>query len=194
LCEHNVVQITSGYEHCAVLVNPTSPSFGIIRQSQQVAFNNQKYFDVVFMVENEPLYANVNVLSQKSDYFAAMFRSNMRESIERVVEVPNCSKAAFLHVLEYLCLDDFTVSIDDVVELWDLADFYQLEGLKLYCLGALKRGLCEENVSQILNEADGLGCPCEGLKRMCNEYLELKRNKYDDGKVNFQSESMKEIR
>jgi hypothetical protein len=119
LREHIVVQITSGDEHCAILVNPSSSP---IRQSQQEgSFNNQELSDVVFMVENEEhLYANVDVLSQKSDYFSAMFRSNMRESIERVVNVPNCSKAAFLRaVLEYVCLDDFTISSidDDVVEL-----------------------------------------------------------------------------
>jgi hypothetical protein len=73
----------------------------------------------------------------------------MRESIERVVNVPSCSKAAFLKVLEYLYLDDFTVRMDDVVELWDLADMYQLEGLMLVCMGALERGLCEDIVSQI---------------------------------------------
>jgi hypothetical protein len=61
------------------------------------------------------LYANVDVLSQKSDYFAAIFLSNMRESIEKVAVVPNCSKAAFLKVLAYLYSDDFT--IDHVVEL-----------------------------------------------------------------------------
>jgi hypothetical protein len=121
--------------------------------------------------ENEPLYANVNVLSQKSDYFAAMFRSNMRESIERVVKVTNCSKASFLKVLEYLCLDGYIVSIDDVVELWELADFYQLEGLKYSCMGSLERGLDEDNVSHILGEAEDLSCPCDGLKRICREYL-----------------------
>jgi hypothetical protein len=123
------------------------------------------------MVEDEPLYANVDILCQKRDYFAAMFRSNMRESIERVVNVPHCSKAAFLSVLKYLCLDDFTVSsIDDVVEVWALADMYQLEGLKYSCMGTLERGLCKENVSEILQEAEeGLVCPCDELKRMCNE-------------------------
>jgi hypothetical protein len=125
------------------------------------------------MVENEPLYANVNVLSQKSDYFAAMFRSNMRESIERVVKVTNCSKASFLKVLEYLCLDNYTVSIDDAVELWELADFYQLEGLKYSCMGSLERGLHENNVSRILGEAEDLSCPCDGLKMICRDYLAL---------------------
>jgi hypothetical protein len=126
------------------------------------------------MVGNEPLYANIDVLSQKSDYFAAMFRSNMRESIERVVEVPNCSKSAFLRVLEYLCLDDFTVSITHAVELWGLADFYQLDGLKYYCMGTLERGVySKDNVSQILQEAEDLSCPCDELKRMCHEHLAL---------------------
>jgi hypothetical protein len=168
LREHNVVQISSGDDHCAVLVDPTSPSD--IRQSQQASFNNKEDYDVVFMVENELLYASIDVLTQKSDYFAAMFRSNMRESIERVVNVPNCSKAAFLHVLEYIHLDDFTVNIDDVVELWEVADFYQMEGLKYSCMGALEMGLCNENASQILQEVEGLSCPCDELKRIILEH------------------------
>jgi hypothetical protein len=153
-----------------VLVDPAIPSS--TRESQQASFNNKLHSDVVFKVENESLYANVDVLTQKSDYFAAMFRSNMRESIERVVEVPNCSKASFLLVLEYLHLDGFTVSIDDVVELWVLADMYQMEGLKYCCMGALERGLCEANVSQVSEDVEEMSCPCEELKRICHaEYL-----------------------
>jgi hypothetical protein len=131
------------------------------------------------MVENEPVYANVDVLTEKSDYFAAMFRSNMRESIERVVEVPNCSKAAFLCVLEYLCLDAFTMNMDHAVELWVLADMYQLDGLKYMCIGALERGLCEDNASQILKETTKLMCPCDELKRMRHAYLE-QQHQYED--------------
>jgi hypothetical protein len=127
------------------------------------------------MVENQPLYAHIDVLSEKSDYFAAtMFRSNMRrESIERVVQVPNCSKAAVLLVLGYLYLDGFTVSIDDVMELWGLADMYQIEGLKYSCMGALERGLSEENVSHSLEEVEDLSCHCDESKKMCHAYLEL---------------------
>ena len=70
LCEHNVVQIATGHQHCVALVDP-SPS--PIRQSQQASFNNKQHSDVVFMVENEPLYANVDLLSRRIDYYAAMF-------------------------------------------------------------------------------------------------------------------------
>jgi alpha-tubulin suppressor-like RCC1 family protein len=176
LREHNVVQISSGYDHCAVLVDPTSHSG--IRQSQQASLNNQEHSDVVFKVENEPLYGIVSVLTQKSDYFEGMFRSNMRENIERVVNVPNCSKEKFLQVLEYLCLDDFTVSIDDAVELWVLADYYQMEGLKYCCMSALERGLTDEHASQILKEVRDLGSPCYWLERICHDYEHMRSELY----------------
>ena len=57
LCDHNVVQITSGYSHCAVIV------VSVIRQSQQASFNNKEQSDIVFMVENERIYANIEILS-----------------------------------------------------------------------------------------------------------------------------------
>ena len=81
------------------------------------------------------------------------------------------SKATFLLVLEYLYLDGFTVSLNNAVELWGLADMYQMEGLKYCCMGALERGLCDENVSEILEAVEDLSCPCDELKRMCHEYL-----------------------
>ena len=95
------------------------------------------------MVENELLFANIDILSQKSEYFAAMFRCNMRESIERVVQVPNCSESVFLQVLEYLCLDNFTrVNVEDIMELWEVADMYQLEGLQSVLLhGCIGKGI-----------------------------------------------------
>ena len=79
-------------------------------------------------------------------------------TIERVVVqvllrvVPNCSKAAFLHVAIGISLFFgwcFTVlgGMDDVVEPWALADMYQLERLlKYFYMGALERGLCVKGI------------------------------------------------
>ena len=64
------------------------------------------------------------MLSQKCDYFKSMFRSNIRE-------VPDCSKAVFLEVLEYLCVDVFAVNINHQEGLSKMADVYLLEGLKV---------------------------------------------------------------
>ena len=158
--------------HLALMIVLVDPNPSTIRQSQRESFNNQLHSDVVFMVENEPIYVNVDILSEKSDYFAAMFRCNMRESlVERVVQVPNCSKAAFQRVLVYLYMDaSYIMGIEDVVEVWGLADMYQLEGLKWTCMGSLERGLCDESILRILQEIEDMDCACDGLKGICDEY------------------------
>ena len=52
-----------------------------------------------------------------------------------------------------------------------LADMYMMEGLKLSCMGALERGLCAENVSEIMEDVEKLNCPCDELKKICQECL-----------------------
>lgn len=136
---HNVVEIVcSPTDPCAVVVDP-SPS--PIRQAQTLQFDNKEHSDLTFVLENEvPIYANVDVLIRKSQYFEAMFRSKMRESTEGVVVLPeNISRAVFLKLLEYVCLDDFI--LDDLQlsrELIVLADMYLLEGLRILCRAHLE--------------------------------------------------------
>lgn len=54
-------------------------------------------------------------------------------------------------------MEDISVDIDDVVEIWELADMYhQLEGLKfscMGCMGSLERGLCADSPLRLLEEA-----------------------------------------
>ena len=53
-------------------------------------------------------------------------------------------------------MDGFSVSILDVVDVWALADMYQIEGLKCCCPVSLERDLCEEKyVSRMLPEERG---------------------------------------
>ena len=134
LRKKNVVQISCYADQSAILVDPTSNT---IRQEQKLHFNKKEHSDVTFMVENKALYAKIDVLSRNSQYFQAMFRSNMREPIEGVVMVPDISASTFMNMLEYLCLDDFVVDDLDTSsreELGTLADMYMLGGLQLLLL------------------------------------------------------------
>ena len=96
---------------------------------------------MTFIVENTPIYGNIDVLSRKSQYFEAMFRSNMRESIEGIVTVPDVTASAFLRLLKYICLDGRIglehEGLDEVSreDLYALADMYMLDGLRLLCGG-----------------------------------------------------------
>ena len=132
---HNVIQIScGGGTFCGVLVDPTPSTF---RLTQQAQFNNKENSDVTFIVENEPIYANIDDLSRQSEFFEAMFRTKMRESIEKKVVLPDeVSREVFLKLLEYLYLDDFTLAgldVPQITALLDLADMYLLETLQLLC-------------------------------------------------------------
>ena len=61
-------------------------------QSQPICFNNEQHSDIFFMVENEPLYVNAYIFSERSDYFTAMFRCKIRMSNQKVLEVPDYPK------------------------------------------------------------------------------------------------------
>ena len=56
--------------YCTVLTDPFPSS---IRRSQLLHFNNKEHSDVTFIVEDQPLYANIEILSRKSEYFEAPF-------------------------------------------------------------------------------------------------------------------------
>ena len=178
LREHNVAQISCRDDgQCAVLVDPNSNS-NTFRQAQQLHFNIKEHSDVIFMVENAPIYASIEVLSRKSEYFNAMFRSNMKESIERVVPIPDISRVVFLKLLEYLCRDDFSLSSLQpllVLDLLYLGDMYLLDGLVLICLDQLKRFVIADknNAFEILHQSwcskgvDATNHWCNEVQRIC---------------------------
>ena len=175
LREHNAVKIATSSDHCAVIIN-SKPS--TISEFSRTLLNNKQLSDVVLMAENQPIYSRVDFLSMKSNYFAAMFRSNMRESIERVATFPHISKAMFLLLMESLHFDGFTVKISDAVELYHLADMYQLDYLRYLCMTSLEKHLCHENALDILKKADSFGGTCRQLEKTCEEFIRKNLNKF----------------
>ena len=50
-----------------------------------------------------------------------------------------------MQLMEYLHADANSVTIENVVELYILADMYQVTGLKPACFSILERVLCDNN-------------------------------------------------
>ena len=103
------------------------------------------------MVEGKPIYAKKDILVARSEYFRAMFSSNMRESRDGEIEITCCSRATFVVLLEYLYTDVLTLTDkselfeDDcsaLLELYVMADMYQMDGMMILCETALESHLC----------------------------------------------------
>jgi hypothetical protein len=139
------VRVASYNEHTAALVEPFGHSLGPTGAATAVPVttaysaqiralvNDEEFSDVTFMIENGPIYAHRAILSQRSEHFAAMFRSGMRESSERVIPIPAISRQAFLLLLEYLYTDSVKVEVEHAIELYTAADLYHLDRLRDMC-------------------------------------------------------------
>ena len=155
LHDKQVVKIASYNEHTAVLVEPydvcgnfvvpfasnsSSVTSSYVHELKEL-INNEEFSDVTFIVEGRPIYAHRAILAQRSAHFAAMFRSGMRESTEREVQMHSVSYAAFLLLMEYIYIDSVRVDAQYAIELFVVADLYQLDRLKETCNAVAKRNL-----------------------------------------------------
>lgn len=162
---HKVVQIASHGGHSVALV--ASKDSYAMRMKAMV--NDASCSDIVFLVNNERIHACKAVLMAHSEYFQAMFRSNMKESKNNQIDIQDCSKVVFLLLLEYIYTSTVQVDIDHAVELYVLSDMYQVLDLSQLCLDVLERGLNCENVLGLLVNAEDLRCDI--LKDVCVKFV-----------------------
>mmetsp|Transcript_21486 Transcript_21486/g.30089 ORF Transcript_21486/g.30089 Transcript_21486/m.30089 type:complete len:607 (+) Transcript_21486:80-1900(+) len=182
LKDHKVTRVASYNEHTAALVEPLDDSsyaagaFGSsvpvtssFVQDMRDLVNDDEYSDVTFIIDNQPVYAHRSILAHRCDHFAAMFRSGMRESVEREISIPNVSKEVFLLLMEYLYTDNVKVELEHAVELYITSDLYQLNRLREMCCTVVRRNLNANNAALLLQSADD--AHCQVLKDTIMEFI-----------------------
>lgn len=136
--------------------------------------NNPEYADVVFLVEEQRIYATKALLSARSDHFRALFFGGMRESnVDATEPIPihDMSAPVFLTLLEYVYTDkiaDHTTS-ELAVHLLIAAEKYLLDRLKALCEDVIRKSISIDNVVQIMMAAKNHRA--EGLKEICMDFI-----------------------
>jgi RCC1 and BTB domain-containing protein len=181
LKDYRVVRVASYNEHTAALVEPFDHNHGLAggvnavpvttaySAQMRALVNDEEFSDVTFLVEDQPVYAHRAILAQRCDHFAAMFRSGMRESVERMVPIQDISRQVFLLLLEYIYTDSVKIEVEHATELYIAADLYQLERLRDMCCTVVRRNLNAENAGPLLQNASESHCHC--LKEVCMAYM-----------------------
>jgi RCC1 and BTB domain-containing protein len=181
LKDYRVVRVASYNEHTAALVEPRELSAGAPGTVNAVAvtaayvsqmrglINDDEFSDVTFIVESLPIHAHRAVLAQRSEHFAAMFRSGMRESTERTIPLPNISRRAFLLLLEYVYTDTVKIEVEHAIELYIAADLFNLDRLREMCCTVVRRNLNAENSGPLLQAASE--AHCHVLRGMCMTFV-----------------------
>lgn len=126
---------------------PDLPSF-------EKLLDNEEFSDAKIIVDNRILNIHKCILSARSEYFSAMFTSDMKESKENQIEVTDMSYNVMLEVLRFI----YAGKVNDIdtlkVDLLIAADKYVIEGLKVLCEKALIQDLKVKNIVDNLVLAD----------------------------------------
>jgi RCC1 and BTB domain-containing protein len=150
----------------------TVPVTAMYTQQIRSLVNDEEFSDVTFFVggnHNEPVHAHRAILAQRCEPFAAMFRSGMRESVEKTITIPTIPRRAFLLLLEYIYTDSVKVELENAIDLYNAADLYHLERLREMCLNVVRRNLSLYNSGPLLQQAADLHC--HPLRDICMKYV-----------------------
>ena len=170
LIGYKVVKFQSSHCHSVVLVaSKKSHSF-----KAKEMIDNETCSDIVFILKDnndERVHANKGILIGQSEYFCTMFRNDMRESRENVIELRECCKSVLLLFLEYLYTGsvNFRDDSEEIMELYALSHRYQENGLCERCIEMIETKMSEDNAMSLLVKAHGLGL--EELQGTCMEYV-----------------------
>lgn len=111
------------------------------------------------------------VLAASSSIFQKMFSVDMKEEREGEVELHTISPRVLETMVRYMYGKLDFIPSDIVVELFRVADLYDINGLREECLIHMKEKITVENVSMLVRAADEHNC--SELLEACIDYAAL---------------------
>ncbi|KAG9403870.1 hypothetical protein AC1031_005364 [Aphanomyces cochlioides] len=127
-------------------------------QNLEDAVGSSLYSDVMLVADSQSIHAHKCILVGRSDYFRALFCTNMREASWQTLEV-DVSYATMQRVLACMYCDSWVPpeSGSDLLDLLVAADKYGIHRLKVLC--EVHAELTLENCMEILVLADMIHAP-----------------------------------
>jgi speckle-type POZ protein len=129
-------------------------------------FNNMQFSDVKFNIGGREFPAHKNILSARSQYFAAMFQHPMKEQSTNQVKIEDIEPEVFDQLLRFIYTG--RVPLDKLqttaAGLFIVADKYLMDELKMECENYLLSQMSPDNCVVLLLHGD-LQNPTEYLKK-----------------------------
>ena len=126
----------------------------------------QSYSDVTFIVEDNKEIPAHKIILQRCPYFAAMFNSEMREKHQSKIRIENFSYKVFYSIIKYIYTDNCEINLEvsklfiyqftlqNAMELFEAADIFGIDRLKIMCEHAIMASIDINNSAQIFLASD----------------------------------------
>jgi len=119
---------------------------------------NENFHDVVLLVDDTRIPAQRAVLAAFSDYFRAMFESDLTESHNREIRLLNLDMTAVQALVNFCYESKIEISLDNAEALFLTASFLQIEEVKDYCREFIELNLDVDNCLDIKEMAQCHNC------------------------------------
>ena len=113
------------------------------------SFNDPKISDLQFVIDDKPIYVHRSFLKISSKYFDRMLSETWCQADTNQIVIHDYSYETYFAYLRYIYTDCIEVSLEEAVELLDLANCYLEDDLKLKCINIIRNNLTIENCCQL---------------------------------------------
>ncbi|XP_055351448.1 BTB/POZ domain-containing protein 6-B-like isoform X2 [Paramacrobiotus metropolitanus] len=155
------------------------PPVGLVNCMKQ-KLTSGKFSDVRFAVGRhyspvKIFEAHKIVLAIRSSVFSAMFYGSLPENCAVPIDIPDCIPDAFANVLSYMYTDGVeNLNADNVFEIMNCADKYDLASLVRICLEKILSELDVENCLTVLEQLAQWQVNADTIREACLHLLDEK--------------------
>lgn len=133
-----------------------------LNSSIEKLYKSQELSDVILCVDKQEFKAHKTILAAQSPIFKSMFSVDMRETRSGRVEITDTDPAAVREMLDFIYTEKTSIDRlpeqpnngDLAIKVLQIADRYQVDGLKSVCEDILVRKLSKNTVGGLSNIAD----------------------------------------
>ena len=133
------------------------------------------FSDVTIAAGKERIPANRLVLSCYSTYFEKMFKLQMRERYENIIEIETKDGTELKALIDFIYTGYINIDEQNVMNLLSGADYLQLHEVKEFCFDFLRSHITVDNSLGILKAADLYRN--ESLNKEMQQYISINFNK-----------------
>ena len=118
-----------------------------LEQDLKLLINNSKYSDIEILCrDEEKLHASRAILAARSEVFDRLLYNGMKESYEKQITFPEINTSGMKVILEYVytgSIKEESLTLDNIVEAFYAADYFQLSGLQDCIVKIIKNNYLE---------------------------------------------------
>jgi speckle-type POZ protein len=142
-------------------------------------FNEMKFSDVRFNIEDRQFNAHKSILAAKSKVFAAMFEHPTKDKLTNQITIEDVEPEVFHELLRFIYTGRLSTTAMEsmAVGLLIAADKYFLEELKVKCDNYLIREMSPDNCIELLLHEHLPGSAKSELKELATHFLSLNEGK-----------------